>query len=127
MNLFLRKLLKTVANRVLLLEDKDGELNTPLHLATLHQKENVVKLLLENGASVTSKNVQHYTALDISCQKYNTNIFDMLIEFKSTINSAKVNSDLPIHFVCRNGNAQMLKSLLYFKVCNLSFDSNKKI
>ena len=102
----------------MLLEDKDGELSTPLHLAVTYQKENIVKLLLENAACVTSKNVQHYTPLDISCMKSNTNIFDMLIEYKSPINSVKINeaADLPIHLVCRNGNADMLKTLLYFKV-----------
>ena len=114
-------MLKTVTNRVLLLEDKDSELNTSLHLATLYQRENIVKLLLDNKANVYCKNVQKYTPLDISCTKSNTNIFDMLIECKSPINTANSNevAELPIHLVCRNGNVEMLKTLLYFKVCKM--------
>ena len=115
--IFQRFLLEScIRTRNFLLDDQDDELNTPLHLACMHQREDIVKLLLENGANVNSKNIQHFTPLDISCAKSNTRIFELLIEYKSPINMQRdgVRYDLPIHLVCRNGNAYMLKCLLAY-------------
>lgn len=104
-------------NKNKLLDDQDDDLNTPLHLACLKQKEEVVRILLENGANVNAINAENSTPLNISCSKINLNIFELLIQYKSPINilnkvKSNENVELPIHIAAKTGNTFMFNYLL---------------
>jgi transient receptor potential cation channel subfamily A member 1 len=105
----------------LLLSDQDYQLNTPLHLSTINNKENIVRALLLKNADVNIRNLENFTALDIACQKGQIHIVELLIEYNSPINDIhnkmpknpiQVTWDLPIHFAAKNGDTKLLKILI---------------
>lgn len=50
------------------LEHKDSSQNTPLHVACMHNRRDVLKFLLDKGADVTARNKRDMTCLDVAIE-----------------------------------------------------------
>lgn len=50
------------------LEQKDFNQNTPLHVACMHNRRDVLKFLLDEGADVTARNNRNMTCLDVAIE-----------------------------------------------------------
>ena len=50
------------------LEQKDLGNNTPLHVACMHNRRDILKFLLDKGADVTAKNDRNMTCLDVAIE-----------------------------------------------------------
>ena len=50
------------------LEHKDSSQNTPLHVACMHNRRDVLKFLLDKGADVTARNIRNMTCLDVAIE-----------------------------------------------------------
>ena len=50
------------------LEIKDVEQNTPLHIACMYNRLDVLKLLLDKGADVAARNKDDMTCLDVAIE-----------------------------------------------------------
>ena len=50
------------------LEHKDSNQNTPLHVACMHNRRDVLKFLLDKGADVTARNIRSMTCLDVAIE-----------------------------------------------------------
>ena len=50
------------------LEQKDHSKNTPLHVACMHNRLDVLKFLLDRGADVTARNDRNMTCLDVAIE-----------------------------------------------------------
>jgi len=50
------------------LEHKDSSQNTPLHVACMHNRRDVLKFLLDRGADVTARNIRNMTCLDVAIE-----------------------------------------------------------
>jgi len=118
-------------------EARDSESMTPLHVActifstclediagTTHDDYEIVKLLLDSGASVFAVNWEEQTPLHLACKSLNFQIessYDILkLLLKSGASVSAVDSELrtPFHLACESldfkheGNSRALKLLL---------------
>ncbi|GFU11197.1 ankyrin-3 [Nephila pilipes] len=59
--------------------------NTPLHLAVLHEHFEISKILLLNGADPNIQNEYGITPLHIAAEKGNTNLVEILLEEKADV------------------------------------------
>ena len=50
------------------LEIKDVDQNTPLHIACMYNRLDVLKLLLDKGAEVSARNKDDMTCLDVAIE-----------------------------------------------------------
>ncbi|KAL9969339.1 hypothetical protein ACROYT_G021543 [Oculina patagonica] len=50
------------------LEQKDYQSNTPLHVACMHNRRDILKFLLDKGADVTARNDRNMTCLDVAIE-----------------------------------------------------------
>ena len=64
------KTVKILLGRLLpsTLEQKDHSKNTPLHVACMHNRIDVLKFLLDRGADVTARNDRNMTCLDVAIE-----------------------------------------------------------
>lgn len=69
-----------IKEKNIVLNEKDVEGNTPLHLAILSDNDEIAKLLIENGADVYEKNVNDKTPLDLAKNSNNLKIVELLTD-----------------------------------------------
>ena len=50
------------------LQQKDYRKDTPLHVACMHNRRDVLKFLLDRGADVTARNDRNMTCLDVAIE-----------------------------------------------------------
>jgi len=50
------------------LEHKDSSQSTPLHVACMHNRRDILKFLLDRGADVTARNRRNMTCLDVAIE-----------------------------------------------------------
>ena len=50
------------------LEHKDSSESTPLHVACMFNRRDVLKFLLDRGADVTARNIRNMTCLDVAIE-----------------------------------------------------------
>ena len=50
------------------LEKKDSRKNTPLHVACMHNRRDILKYFLDKGADVTARNDRNMTCLDVAIE-----------------------------------------------------------
>lgn len=73
--------------------------NTPLHIAVRQEDVEIVKILLNKGASVECGNHWGETALHFAAKTKNDEIIDLLL--------TKINSSVNVDFVKRGGLAEL--------------------
>lgn len=85
---------------------------TALHLATAHDREDVVELLLEYGADVNARSDGGWTPLHNACDKGCEKIVRMLLEAGADFNSQLLNGMTPLHLAAQAGHTDVVKCLL---------------
>ena len=118
MELYLSKNPKSIENR-----NENGF--TPLILASYRGNISVVKILLENGASINAKSDMG-TALMASAVKGNIEITQFLLEKKADPNIADTNGNTALIYAVQFQNIAILKLLLDFKADKLLKDKSGK-
>nr|CAH7719369.1 unnamed protein product [Callosobruchus chinensis] len=91
---------------------RDNRGNTPLHLAVLADKLQVVEKLIEGGADVNAKNNHGATPLHWAALNQNVNIVEKLIEKGADINAKSSNGDTPLHLATKNSHLDVLEKLI---------------
>lgn len=84
------------------LQDHHG--NTPLHTATTEGNLNIIKSVLEYGASVNSVNNRGETALHIATQRQNFEAITLLLSYGANTNILDVNKRTCLHYLLRSLN-----------------------
>ncbi|MCP5369897.1 MAG: ankyrin repeat domain-containing protein [Rickettsiaceae bacterium] len=101
--------------QALYVTDEDG--NTPLHLASLLGKTEVVKALLEANINPNRQNKDGNTALHIAvrdiqhCQGY-LEVVNLLIKNKADLNIQNETGDTPLHIASLFGKKEVVEALL---------------
>ncbi|XP_018905298.2 ankyrin repeat domain-containing protein 27 [Bemisia tabaci] len=90
---------------------------TPLHIATLHNRVECVRLLLDGGAKPNLKTKsKELTSLHIACQNERTRIIKLLLASGETnINTQDVNGNTPLHYACMTNNVKLVETLLKYE------------
>ncbi|CRG89394.1 hypothetical protein PISL3812_06430 [Talaromyces islandicus] len=85
---------------------------TALHIATAHDREDVVELLVENNADVNARSDGGWTPLHNASDKGFKNIVQLLIKEGADVNSQLLNGITPLHLAAQAGHTDVVECLL---------------
>ncbi|XP_047322022.1 E3 ubiquitin-protein ligase XBAT33-like [Impatiens glandulifera] len=101
-----------------------GGLNSPLHFASAKGHNEIVSLLLENGADVNSRNYCGQTSLMQACRYGQWEVVQTLVLFKCNVRRADyLSGRTALYFASVNGHARCIRLLVSDFVPSLPFDS----
>ncbi|XP_021892096.1 E3 ubiquitin-protein ligase XBAT33 [Carica papaya] len=87
-----------------------GGLNSPLHFAAAKGHNEIVGLLLENGADVNSRNYCGQTALMQACRYGHWEVVQTLLLFRCNVTRADyLSGRTALHFAALNGHARCIR------------------
>ncbi|KAG9159686.1 hypothetical protein Leryth_017397 [Lithospermum erythrorhizon] len=90
-----------------------GGLNSPLHFAAAKGHNEIVALLLENGADVNSRNYCGQTSLMQACRYGHWEVVQTLLLFKCNVTRADyLSGRTALHFAVVNGHARCIRLLV---------------
>ncbi len=89
-------------------EDED----TALHLAAVHGRVKVVKLLLERGAEVNAKQKSELTALHLASLNGHTEVVKLLLERDAEVNAKQESGITPLHYSIGEGYIEVATLLV---------------
>ncbi|CAN0902724.1 E3 ubiquitin-protein ligase XBAT33 [Linum grandiflorum] len=100
-----------------------GGLNSPLHFAAAKGHNEIVALLLENGADVNSRNYCGQTALMQACRYGHWEVVQTLLLFRCNVTRADyLSGRTALHFAAVNGHARCLRLVVSDFVPSAPFD-----
>ncbi|XP_058085924.1 E3 ubiquitin-protein ligase XBAT33-like [Magnolia sinica] len=87
-----------------------GALNSPLHFASAKGHNEIVSLLLENGADVNTRNYCGQTALMQACRYGHWEVVQTLLLFRSNVTRADyLSGRTALHFAAVNGHVRCIR------------------
>ncbi|CAK7337247.1 unnamed protein product [Dovyalis caffra] len=101
-----------------------GGLNSPLHFAAAKGHNEIVGLLLENGADVNSRNYCGQTALMQACRYGHWEVVQTLLLFRcNVIRADYLSGRTALHFAAVNGHARCIRLVVADFVPSAHFDA----
>ncbi|XAR71738.1 hypothetical protein NMG60_11018141 [Bertholletia excelsa] len=101
-----------------------GGLNSPLHFAAAKGHNEIVALLLENGADVNSRNYCGQTALMQACRYGHWEVVQTLMLFKCNVTRADyLSGRTALHFAAVNGHVRCIRLVVADFVPSAPIDS----
>ncbi|KHN31521.1 E3 ubiquitin-protein ligase XBAT33-like [Glycine soja] len=101
-----------------------GGLNSPLHFAASKGHNEIVALLLENGADVNSRNYCGQTALMQACRYGHWEVVQTLLLFRCNVVKADyLSGRTALHFAAINGHARCIRLVLVDFVPSAPFEA----
>ncbi|KAF7148957.1 hypothetical protein RHSIM_Rhsim03G0178700 [Rhododendron simsii] len=101
-----------------------GGLNSPLHFAAAKGHNEIVALLIENGADVNSRNYCGQTALMQACRYGHWEVVQTLLLFKCNVARADyLSGRTALHFAAVNGHVRCIRLVVADFVPSAPFDS----
>ncbi|XP_021765155.1 E3 ubiquitin-protein ligase XBAT33-like [Chenopodium quinoa] len=101
-----------------------GGLNSPLHFAAAKGHNEIVALLLENGADVNSRNYCGQTALMQACRYGHWEVVQTLLLFRCNVTRADyLSGRTALHFAAVNGHVRCIRLLFADFVPSAPLDS----
>ncbi|KAJ5767325.1 uncharacterized protein N7511_004941 [Penicillium nucicola] len=85
---------------------------TALHVATAHDRVDIVLLLLEHGASVNAASDGGWTPLHNACDKGCEGIVRILLKAGALLNAQLLNGVTPLHLAAQSGHREVVECLL---------------
>uniref|UniRef100_M3Y8V6 Ankyrin repeat domain 27 n=3 Tax=Mustela putorius furo TaxID=9669 RepID=M3Y8V6_MUSPF len=90
--------------------NQDG--SSPLHVAALHGRAELVPLLLKHGASVGARNANQAVPLHLACQKGHFQVVRYLLDCNAKPNKKDISGNTPLIYACSNGYHEVAALLL---------------
>ncbi|PQM34356.1 E3 ubiquitin-protein ligase XBAT33 isoform X1 [Prunus yedoensis var. nudiflora] len=101
-----------------------GGLNSPLHFAAAKGHNEIVSLLLENGADVNSRNYCGQTALMQACRYGHWEVVQTLLLFRCNVTRADyLTGRTALHFAAVNGHVRCIRLVVADFVPSASYES----
>ena len=91
---------------------RDGVQATPLHLAALQGRLQVVEYLLQQGVTIDAANIQGLTPLYCAAEHGHAPVIRFLCEHGALVDSANPNRDTPLHVAVQNGHLEAVQTLI---------------
>jgi len=95
-----------------LLESRNTDNLTPLHLASVHGQTAIASFLLEKGAEIDAGDNENSTALHNAAGRGHQEIISLLIKNGASANRKDDNGMTPLHFACASGHETCAEILL---------------
>ncbi|XP_047529275.1 ankyrin repeat domain-containing protein 27-like [Vanessa atalanta] len=93
---------------------RDSHGLTPLHVASIHGRANIVEILIDMGAKVNATDLNECTSLHYSAARGHQNALLLLLHSGASINQANIDKNTPLHLAVNNGHINCVKALIYF-------------
>ncbi|EPE30724.1 Ankyrin repeat-containing protein [Glarea lozoyensis ATCC 20868] len=88
---------------------------TGLHLASAHDRDNIVEFLISNGANVHARSDGGWTPLHNACAIGSEKIVRLVVEAGADVNGKLLNGMTPLHLAAEGGHLSVVNYLLTFK------------
>lgn len=85
---------------------------TSLHIATAHDRNDIVEMLLKFGSDVNAKSDGGWMPLHNACEKGFVEIVSILLEAGAEINAKLLNGMAPLHLAAQGGHLDVIQLLL---------------
>ncbi|WP_286232177.1 ankyrin repeat domain-containing protein [Wolbachia pipientis] len=85
---------------------------TPLHVAALHGRANIVGVLLEKGANVNEKGWRDATPLHFAARNGHASVVEVLLAKGANVDEKGWRDATPLHFAAGNGHKKTVEVLL---------------
>ncbi|XP_037675224.1 ankyrin repeat domain-containing protein 27 isoform X2 [Choloepus didactylus] len=89
---------------------QDG--SSPLHVAALHGRADLVRLLLKHGASAGARNTNQAVPLHLACQKGHFQVVKHLLDSNAKPNKKDLSGNTPLIYTCSAGHHEVAALLL---------------
>ncbi|KAM6223722.1 ankyrin repeat domain-containing protein 27 [Rhynchocyon petersi] len=89
---------------------RDG--SSPLHVAALHGRADLIPLLLQHGARTGIRNANQAVPLHLACQKGHFQVVKYLLDLGAKLNKKDISGNTPLIYACSNGHHQVAALLL---------------
>ncbi|CAG0915566.1 unnamed protein product [Notodromas monacha] len=99
---------------------------TPLHLAALHNRIEIVKALLVNDADPNKTTARGMTPLHLACQCNLVDVAKMLLAFQADLSVRDQAGNSALHYACILGNVELTRILLAFGAADSGVNTNKR-
>jgi hypothetical protein len=86
--------------------------NNALHIAVRNSHHSIIRLLVETGTDINSRNNQQMTALQIAINSANTNTAQLLLELGADVACTTSTGETALHLAARIGDVAIVESLL---------------
>uniref|UniRef100_A0A452UEU5 Ankyrin repeat domain-containing protein 27 n=1 Tax=Ursus maritimus TaxID=29073 RepID=A0A452UEU5_URSMA len=90
--------------------NQDG--SSPLHVAALHGRADLIPLLLKHGANAGARNVNQAVPLHLACQKGHFQVVRYLLDSNAKPNKKDISGNTPLIYACSNGHHEVAALLL---------------
>ncbi|TVY37959.1 Ankyrin [Lachnellula occidentalis] len=90
----------------------DAREKTSLHIAVSHDRDDIVQMLLDHGASLHARSDGGWTPFHNACQAGSEKIVGILIDAGADINAKLLNGMSPLHLAAEGGYLEIVKRLL---------------
>ncbi|KAF6076544.1 ankyrin repeat domain 27 [Phyllostomus discolor] len=106
-----KKLAKIPANGLSVnMTSQDG--SSPLHIAALHGRAELIPLLLKHGASVGARNRNQAVPLHLACQQGHFQVVKYLLDYNAKPDEKDVSGNTPLLYACSSGHHEVAALLL---------------
>ena len=85
---------------------------TPLHSACFYGRKELVRELLNHGASTYLRDEKGWSQLHLAAQEAHEDIVEILVKMGAPVNVQSDNQRTPIHLACMKGNNRVIQFLL---------------
>ncbi|XP_059940191.1 ankyrin repeat domain-containing protein 27 isoform X1 [Mesoplodon densirostris] len=90
--------------------NQDG--SSPLHVAALHGRADLVLLLVKHGASVGARDVKQAVPLHLACRKGHFQVVKCLLDSNAKPNKKDISGNTPLLYACSGGHHEVAALLL---------------
>ncbi|XP_038561074.1 ankyrin repeat domain-containing protein 27 [Micropterus salmoides] len=106
---------------------RDDRGYTPLHVAAICGKSQLIDLLVRKGAPVNATDYHALTPLHLACQRGYQGVTLLLLHYKANTDAQDNNGNTPLHLACMYGHEDCVKALVYYDVqmCRLDLQNDK--
>ncbi|XP_069314492.1 ankyrin repeat domain-containing protein 27 isoform X2 [Eulemur rufifrons] len=106
-----KKLAKIPANGLgVNVTNQDG--SSPLHVAALHGRADLIPLLLKHGANVGARNANQAVPLHLACQQGHFQVVKYLLDCNAKPNKKDISGNTPLIYACSGGHHEVAALLL---------------
>ncbi|XP_049559818.1 ankyrin repeat domain-containing protein 27 isoform X10 [Orcinus orca] len=89
---------------------QDG--SSPLHVAALHGRADLLLLLVQHGASVGARDAKQAVPLHLACQKGHFQVVKCLLDSNAKPNKKDISGNTPLLYACSRGHHEVAALLL---------------
>ncbi|XP_007539524.1 ankyrin repeat domain-containing protein 27 isoform X2 [Erinaceus europaeus] len=90
--------------------NQDG--STPLHVAALHGRTDLIPLLLQHGANPGARNTNRAVPLHLACQKGHFQVVKHLLDSHAKPSKKDLSGNTPLIYACSHGHHEVAALLL---------------